>query len=304
MFHEYALDPDVLKTWPAFRYLTEQFGMSQGRLISKFPSKWKRAVYEACSGTSPVEKSRIEEGLRRIDPKLYSSGRTYVQAVDWIQNATQSHESNPFRAIVTTSEKCGSPGTIDHESITEETECWLSGIAPIKRQPKDMAAAAAKLLKCSSEIIFVDQHFSCAARHGRPLTAFIASALQGSKVKRLEYHLASNDKSADWFGDALGKQARHFNLPNGVRLKFFRWKEKPGGEEFHARYILTELGGIRFDVGLDDADDPVSQQTTDVAALDVETHRQRFKEFHPASETFSLVDSWIVYDGKVEKVER
>lgn len=87
-------------------------------------------------------------------------------------------------------------------------------------------------------------------------------------------------------------------------MKFFRWKEKPGGEEFHARYILTELGGIRFDVGLDDADDPVSQQTTDVAALDVETHRQRFKEFHPASETFSLVDSWIVYDGKVEKVER
>ena len=301
MFHEYALDPDVLKTWPAFRYLTDQFGMSQGRLISKFPSKWKRAVYAACERSSPIEKSRIEEGLRRIDPKLYSSGREFDKELDWIRNASISHGENPFRAIITTAERSGASGAIDHESISDETECWLPGLAPVRRQADAMAMAAEKLLKCSSEIVFVDQHFSCAARHGRPLAAFLEAALQGAEIKRLEYHLGCNNRSADWFYDALGRQVRQFNLPPGFQLSFYRWTEKPGGEEFHARYILTELGGLRFDVGLDDADDAQSLQTTDVAVVDPETYRQRRSEYHPGSQAFDLADAWIVQDGTLSR---
>jgi hypothetical protein len=29
------------------------------------------------------------------------------------------------------------------------------------------------------------------------------------------------------------------------------WKERENGERFHARYILTDIGGVRFDAGLD-----------------------------------------------------
>lgn len=299
MFHEFALDPEVLKTWPAFRYLTDQFGMSHGRLISRFPNKWKKAVYEACESASPIDKSRIEEGLRRIDPKLYASGREYDSACQWIVNASRSHAEHPFRAIITTAERSGANGATDHESISDNTECWLPGLAPVRRQAAEMAAAAEKLLKSSAEIIFVDQHFSCAARHGRPLAAFLEVALQGAVIKRLEYHVGCNNKSADWFREALGRQVKHLNLPAGIPLTFYRWNEKPGGEEFHARYILTELGGLRFDVGLDDADDDRSLQTTDVTAVDLETHCQRRSEYHAGSDSFALADVWIVQDGVV-----
>jgi len=302
MFHEYALDPEVLRTWPAFRFLTEQCGMSQGRLIAKFPTKWKKAVYAACEGVSPMDRSRIEERLRSIDPKLYASWRDFEPTLEWIRNAARSHVEKPFRAIITTSERSDVPGAVDQDLIAADHECWSPGIPPVLRKAGAMAAAAEMLLKSSSELVFVDQHYSCAARHGRPLAAFLKLALQGANVRRLEYHLGS-DGTAKWFKESLENQVRFFGLPPGVALMFYRWKEKPGGEEFHARYILTELGGMRFDVGLDDAIDERTKPTTDVSALDPDTYRQRWNDHKPDSGVFDLVDAWLVLDGKVQGIE-
>lgn len=161
-----------------------------------------------------------------------------------------------------------------------------------------MAAVAEMLLRSSSEIVFVDQHYSCAARHGRPLAAFLKLALQGASVRRLEYHLGCNG-TANWFKEALQRQVRFFGLPPGITLNFYRWKERPGGEEFHARYILTELGGIRYDVGLDEADDKEGKQTTDVSALDLDTYQHRWSEYRPDSKVFDLQEAWQVHAGGV-----
>lgn len=301
MFHEYALDPEVLKTWPAFRYLTDQFGMSQGRLISKFPSKWKRAVYQACDQSSALDKARIEESLRRMDSKIYARGRDFDQSLEWINNAVNSHTSLPFRAIITTSERCCVSGGLDHETISDITECWKAGIPPIRRRAKEMAAAAEMLLKSSSEIVFVDQHYSCAARHGRPLAAFIKEALAGASVRRMEYHIGCSG-TADWFELKLKEQARHLGLSAELPLNFYRWRERNGGEKFHARYILTELGGMRYDVGLDESDDPSGPQTTDVAALDPGTYLHRWQEYRLESSTFELADAWSVSSRGVLRI--
>jgi len=303
MFHEYALDPSTLRCWADFRYLIDQFGMSQGRLISKFPSKWKKVVYDACSGIAPVERSKIEEGLRRIDLKLYAAGRDYDTDLDWIQNAVRSHINSPFRAIITAPEKATTPDCLDHSALSADTDRWQSGIPPVRRSADDMAAAAEKLLRSSSQIVFVDQHYSCMARHGRPLKAFLRYAIQGASIKRIEYHLGCG-ASSDWFEEKLRKQARFLGLPDEVDLVFYRWKEKPDGEEFHGRYILTELGGIRFDVGLDDSEDTPGIQTTDVAALDHATYSLRWSQHGPNSMAFEPVDSWRVTNNDVERLER
>jgi hypothetical protein len=47
MFYEYALKPSLLNNWKDFRYFTEKFGIAQGRLISRYPKRWKRMVYES-----------------------------------------------------------------------------------------------------------------------------------------------------------------------------------------------------------------------------------------------------------------
>jgi len=79
-----------------------------------------------------------------------------------------------------------------------------------------------------------------------------------------------------------------------------------GGETFHARYVLTERGGIRFDVGLDEG--PVGE-TTDVTLLDTQLHITRWNDFQetdpaglPRTPTFDKVDELLISNGSATRV--
>jgi hypothetical protein len=304
MFHEYALDPAILNSWPTFRYLTDQFGMSQGRLISRYPKAWKRAVYDSAESASTIEKQRIVEGLARIDSKLYAPGRNHDTAKTWLENACSSHQSHPFRAIITSKTSFGLAGTVDHEDLNDEHGDWVPGIDPVPRQAAEMARAAEMLLKCSRKVAFVDQYFGWAGRHVRPLKAFIQAASQGASLQSIEYHLGTvKSGTAEWFKEQLENHITQLALPRGVSMTFYRWKEIDAGEQLHPRYILTELGGMSFEAGLDDAGDRDSSQTTDVTSLPIPTYKARKAEYSENSATFQLEDSWVVLDGTVEKTQ-
>lgn len=45
-------------------------------------------------------------------------------------------------------------------------------------------------------------------------------------------------------------------IPNGVRLRVVRWRS----EELHNRYVLTDVGGVSFGQGLDQASDTAQQE--------------------------------------------
>jgi hypothetical protein len=63
-----------------------------------------------------------------------------------------------------------------------------------------------------------------------------------------------------------------------MKVIMFRWREKRDGEDFHARYLLTERGGIAADAGFSAEE---SQQTTDMhlmtydSSLIFSTHTER-----------------------------
>jgi stress response protein SCP2 len=99
----------------------------------------------------------------------------------------------------------------------------------------------------------------------------------GRRLERLEYHLSHS----------AGKpQKEHFErkcqskiyalLPIGTQVTFFRWQQRDGGAVMHARYVLTELGGVRFDYGLDEGEDG---ETADVVLLDRQRHSQLWQSF-------------------------
>jgi hypothetical protein len=43
-------------------------------------------------------------------------------------------------------------------------------------------------------------------------------------------------------------------IPSGTKLKAFFWLRKPEGKRLHPRFILTEMGGLQPDYGLDEGD--------------------------------------------------
>ena len=97
MIHEFALDPGVLSTWSSFRYFYDHFGAEHGRLISQFPRKWKKMVYDACSRCADIEKKKIEERLTDINNKLVRMSREYNNSMPWFENAEAQHAIKPFR---------------------------------------------------------------------------------------------------------------------------------------------------------------------------------------------------------------
>ena len=299
MIHEFAVDPDALAGWQNFRYLVEKFGVANGRLISRFPSKWEKMVLRACKDCSEMEKKRIVESLKQIGPKLYSAGRNYDKGHEWLPNAVASHRELPFRAIITTHANAGDGGLLDGDALSEDDETWAvprGGAVP--RTAEDLAAAADKLLRCSGEIVLVDPYFGGEARFGRPLTAMIRCACDGRVPRRFEYHLSARSISADIFETALERQRPYLRIPENVSLFFVRWDQVDDSDTLHPRYILTEKGGLRFDHGLDDGN---PGETTDVECLDQTLHAHRWAQFRVDSGQFDLVDAWIVTADKVSK---
>ena len=77
-------------------------------------------------------------------------------------------------------------------------------------------------------------------------------------------------------------------IPNPLAISFFRWREKNNGEQFHARYILTDRGGIRVDAGLDNGQ---PGQTTTVTLIPPEIHKKIWDSLRRDEDIYDLENS-------------
>ena len=66
------------------------------------------------------------------------------------------------------------------------------------------------------------------------------------------------------------------------------WKERDIGEDFHARYLLTDKGDIRVDTGLMPADD---HQNMDVSLMDYELSQMTLASVARNATQYELVSS-------------
>ena len=64
-----------------------------------------------------------------------------------------------------------------------------------------------------------------------------------------------------------------------------RWRNRPGGDKLHNRYILTDVGGVQFGAGLDEGDQGA---TDDVTIIDDDTYRRRMVDYAGTAPAFDL----------------
>ena len=88
------------------------------------------------------------------------------------------------------------------------------------------------------------------------------------RASNLEYHFCKDQKkphiSAEYLRESCGKF-----LPQNFEIHLVIWTKK-----FHPRYVLTDVGGIAFEHGLD-----TGGNDTDVSLLDPKKHEKRWREF-------------------------
>jgi len=284
MIHEFALDPNAISDWQSFRFFIDQFGSSKGRLISRFPKKWKRLVYEALVEKKPtdLDRSRIEERLKNIDDRLLSGARVYEPELTWIANAVNQHSVKPFRAIITV-DSSSEPHQITAQDVDETNSNWnVPTNISVVRTAEAMATAVGPLLEISSEIIFVDPYFDPEKRRfRRPLEKFIERVNASQRdVKRIEVHFKDHENSPFFDNAFKGRCDNRLSplLPDGMELRLVRWRQRNGGKLFHDRYILTNIGCLLFPTGLDDDDGDGGQQAT-INLLTSELHAELWNDF-------------------------
>ena len=283
MIYEYALEPELVASWTDrrdVRYFKNSFGRGQGRLVSRFPKRWKKLVWDALEDTDDLARKRVEELLACLSEAMVHRGHInwHQPPVTWLENAEHEHQRQPFRAILARTNPRSHSAVLTGADLDVDGRWVVSRGRSVSRNAQAMAKAMEPVLQCSSVIIFVDPHFSPEQlKYRRPFQAFLERMVSQrlcDPPKRVEVHTGV-DKGEGFFRAECDARLPEC-VPEGVRVLLRRLRQRTDGEKFHNRYILTDLGGVSFGTGLDEGDDG---ETDDLTLMDGEPYRQRWSQY-------------------------
>jgi hypothetical protein len=288
MIYEYALDPELVATWAvdrsAGRYFIEKFGLGQPRIVSRYPKRWQALVWNAFKSDNDVERARLTELLQRLGEAMVKR-RDGIWDPDqsWLTNAQNEHRRIPFCALLARANPEAHPQVLIADELDDGTAGWAAprGRATSRSAPS-LAAAVGAMLRVAEVIILVDPHFGPhRPRYVRSLQAFLQASLErrpGAPPSRVEVLCSEDVKSngtAEYFAGEC-RQRLPRCIPAGLRLRVCRLRQRPAGERLHNRYILTDLGGVVFGVGLDEGD---AGDTDDINLLDRSQYEERWRQY-------------------------
>ncbi len=297
MHYEYAVEPQAIgASWENFRYLIEKFGFDKGRLISQFPKSWFREVYQAGDDLTPMQKKKIEEALSQAKKnKVIRSGRKYDPGLgSWMDNALAEHRRQPFHAIIASHAPEGEASALSVDTIDENAP--LMKVPQGDDIPRDISStinALRGLLQYGSRLVFVDPYFDpFSPRQKKLFRELFHIVSETNPGADCEIHYR-NDTKKGLSNDDLAREAVSLFgdvIPAGMKVTFFCWCEKDNGQDFHARYLLTEKGGISVDAGFD----PVgTQETTDFTLMNFELALRRLSAVSRDANVYKLVEPVI-----------
>lgn len=308
MLFEYAVEPQAMgSSWQNFRYLIEKFGFDRGRLIAQYPKAWFREVYDASAAMKPIERKRLEESLNRAKKsKVVRSGRPYDQALGgWLSNAVAQQNTAPFHAIIAEQNPQQHPQVItvddadDNHPLMVAPHTW-----DVDRVGVAIAGAMRSLLTSATTVLFVDRFFDISkARYQETLKACLEVIhASGGVGINCEIHFCDHDtRPPPEFIESEAHKWIRGVLPVDMSVALFSWREREGGADFHARYLLTDIGGINVEAGFSSEG---AHQTVQLGLLPIALAQSRLSTLARNSTAYDLVGPVLEVraDGTVHRI--
>jgi len=215
-------------------------------------------------GKELLKKLILQKRLRPIVPAL---GKTPLSDIDWCEEALASHSQTPLKGVITTQDIA-----INYQSepliecINKLTSApWWAGRSPsvrLSRTINDYKKHLYLLLNCANSIMFIDPHLDPRLDRYKEFINLIIEMSGRTPAPSIEIHRVcyfdTRDKRDQYnengwksiFGSWISDIQKH-----NLSVNVFIW------DDFHDRYVISNLVGIQVPNGFDTTAD-ISQLTT------------------------------------------
>ncbi len=308
LLSEYALTPDIFDSTSyssdevgsiQLQYLKEVLlneglvrDLRDGAWCSLFANNvrpWHRR------GKELLKKLITQRRLRRFPAMLPSVPSTDR---DWCQEALASHGRTPLMGIVTTRNVAVSfrDPVIAPIDRLSSAPWWASRSSSVRllRTINEYEENLYLILRCANSIMFVDPHLDPSRPRYQDFISLL-NVMAGRipapliELHRVCYYGSGPDRvliePLEWqqrFHDAWADTLRHVNLS----VEVFIW------DDFHDRYLISDLVGISVPNGFDTTSNPNSITTWTRLGRKERDDVQR--EFDPASNRHTLRHRFVV----------
>ena len=255
MIYEFAISPSLFVKWEDLRYFLQTFGREEGRLFSDIPrKKWMNITRKLinASDNGQVMKKRLKAGIEKLERRaIYRRNAVpEVESELWIDHALEAHRDRPLQAILTDNyDEDDESIIINDRDFTDDNRWKIPLDETVERSATRMVQTIQPMLDCSREIILIDRNFKPQDYRWRPfiieLISFLSQRSFSPSIRKIDFHV----------GDYLDPNylkllcTNHIvgGIPATMRVDFFVWPR----DELHDRYVLTDVGGVDFGIGLD-----------------------------------------------------
>lgn len=294
---EYALTPDVFDS-KAFSseevcglhlQALKDVLLHEGLVRNLRSGEWARTFDDSSRtwhqrGKELLKKLRTQHRIVLAD----ATGPTTPQTdAEWCMEALGSHASRPLAGVIATDATADlHPGNSSVSSVRRLASApWWAGRSPSLRLGRTLAdynAALALVLLHANSLTFIDPFIDPRDRYQYGDLMKILASLQGRSVKplieihRVAWYDGGSDKRAQVkeVVAALEPSIQAVAKSAGITVEVFLW------DDFHDRYLITDLIGISLPNGFGTTTAPKAQTTWTRLGRDDRDSVQR--EFDPA----------------------
>lgn len=302
----YGIEPGAYSTPKEWGAQLASFGPHSGRYVLALPSypEWKKAVLSRFGDLGDLDQKRIQAILQKASDQSSFLGRPmdrWPVTERWLENAiTYWRIASSKHKSIYVHETC-----FAEVAASRPDDCKLlasaddfSPLSPsdeeIDTQPKDYWGVSQWLCQISAEIHLIDPYFN-------PVTGadirnvFVHYVEKISQLKKpIDVHfwvrnrsraVAAELQTASQEVESLIRNAARDGR-SGMRFHFHWVSDESSADRLHARYLLTEKGGIQFDQGFQVLR-PAGKKNA-VSPVGVDLHRSLFERFTNRKNTFII----------------
>lgn len=305
----YGVSPDACPSAGELRLLLAAFGPAAGKYILAYPGfpVWRDHLLAAFTSAGDIERERIKTILMRAQQNhalLDRRNLTWHDHLDWARNALKVWATTgaEFKQIYF-SDAAFEQLQASEAQAAMACAARVSDPAPftpadgqIESSPQNYWNIAKILCSISSELHFVDPYLNPGkADRRRVLGKFVQELGKLSKTQSVFMWsrwdaLANSQGKVDEkaLEQALKDWVRDSNTSKKLSIQLNLVDDRTSSEKLHARYLLTEKGGIKFDQGFQELG---AGRLNVVSPVGTDLHQNLYPKFAGKIFDFKLVKS-------------